>query len=156
MGVLECAVYIWIPSVLGWLFNLIAANAPGAFGIVYYLMPVVIVFGWYWVGTRYARRISNPAAAILAGNSIGILSLLVYLWQEYLAADKISWLQELSQYFSSSLVLVTTRIVVPFSPQVDGVIQVSNTVIQILGVVLMLLPFVGGFFRERQKINQKD
>ena len=70
--------------------------------------------------------------------------------------DRINLKSKLSQYFSSSLLLVTTRIVVPFSPQVDGVIQVSNTVIQILGVVLMLLPFVGGFFREKQKINQKN
>ncbi len=153
MGILECVVYLFVPTLLGWLFNLCAMYSGEAFGLVYYFMPVVILFGWFWAGKRFARRISNPVLGILAGNSIGILSLLVYLWQEYLTDAKINWLQQLSQYFSSSLMMLTTRIVSPFSQQVDGVTQISNTALQIVGFVLMLLPFIGGYFMEKQRMK---
>ena len=153
MGILECVVYLFIPTLLGWLFNLCAVYGGAAFGIVYYFMPVVILFGWFWVGKRYARRIANPVLGILAGNSIGILSLLVYLWQEYLAPEKINWLQQTAQYFSSSLMMLTTRALAPFSQQVNGVTQISNTALQFVGLFLMLLPFIGGYFREKQLIK---
>lgn len=151
MGILECVVYVFLPTLLGWLFNLCAMYGGAAFGLVYYLMPAVVLFGWFWVGKRFARRMKNPVLAVLAGNSIGFLSLAVYLWQEYLAAEKINWLQQLSQYFSSPLMLLNTRILMPFSAQVDGVAQISNTAIQVVGLILMLLPFIGGFFMEKQK-----
>ena len=43
----------------------------------------------------------------------------------------------------------------PFSAQVDGVTQISNTAIQIVGLILMLLPFIGGFFMEKQKMKME-
>lgn len=151
MAFLECFLYVFYPTLLGYIFNVIAEHAPSVFGIFYYASPLLLFFGWFWAGRRYYKHLKNPALAIVAGNSIGILSLLVYLWQEYLAIEKINWLQSLSQCFPVSVTLLSAPIVIKFSPEVDGVIQVSNTALQCIGFVLVVIVFVGGYFYERNR-----
>jgi hypothetical protein len=158
MGLLECAIYLIYPSLLGWLFNAVAVYFPAAFTFVYYLAPIFLFVGWFWAGKRYACRISNPVIGILIGNSIGILSIAVYLWQEYITTNKINWLQQAAQYFSASLTPLTVSVVAQFSPTVDGVTQVSNTALQLLGFILVVMAFIGGYFyqRNKTKLEQKE
>ena len=155
MKILECVLYLFYPLLLGWLYYLGAGNLPGnVFLICYYAAPVLLFLGWFWAGRRYARVFRNPVLAILSGNSLGILSPLLYLWQEYLTADKIGWLQKAAQYFTASLTPLTVQIVVPFSPVVDDVVQVSNTALQCVGLVLVALSFAGGYFYQKNKQAQ--
>ena len=151
MAVLECIAYLFYPTLLGILFNLSAEYLPSAFGLVYYLSPILLFAGWFWAGSRYARHVKNPVLAILAGNSVGILSLGVYLWLEYLSPERINWLQQLAQAFTAPLTLLTVGIVAQFSPEVDGVVQVSNTALQCIGLALAVLAFSGGYFYRRNQ-----
>ena len=93
----------------------------------------------------------NPVLAILGGNALGILSFLIYLWQEYGTAEKINALQAAAQKFTAPLTMISVRIVMRFSPVVDGVTQVSNTALQAVGLVLMVALFTLAYFSGRQR-----
>ncbi len=153
LGFLECAAYAIAPCLMGLLWQL----AAGVNGILAALVTFLTLGGWYWAGFRYSKRVKNPAAALLLGNSVGILSLGVYLWQEYGVAVKTMWLQSLSQKFSVPLTMITVRIVMRFSPVVDGVTQVSNTALQAVGLALMAILFAVAYFsaRQREKLLKK-
>lgn len=147
LGILECAAYAVMPCLLGMLWEL----AAGVNGLLAALVTFLTLGGWYWAGFRYSKRVKNPAAALLLGNSVGILSFAVYLWQEYGAAVKTMWLQALSQKFAAPLTMITVRIVMRFSPVVDGVTQVSNTALQAVGLALMAILFAVAYFSARQR-----
>ena len=150
LGLLECAAYALLPSLLGWLWEL----SVGVSGFLSTLITLLLLTVWYWAGWRYAVRIRNPIAALLAGNSIGLLSLGIYLWQEYGAAVKNVVLQGLSQKYGASLTMITVRIVMRFSPVVDGVTQVSNTALQIVAFLLLAALFAVGYFSHRKILEE--
>lgn len=150
LGFLECAAYALVPSLLGWLWEL----SVGVSGFLSTLITLLLLTAWYWAGWRYAVRIRNPIAALLAGNSIGLLSLGIYLWQEYGAAVKNVVLQGLSQKYGASLTMITVRIVMRFSPVVDGVTQVSNTALQIVAFLLLAALFAVGYFSHRKILKE--
>ncbi len=150
LGFLECAAYALVPSLLGWLWEL----SVGVSGFLSTLTTLLLLTVWYWAGWRYAVRIRNPIAALLAGNSIGLLSLGIYLWQEYGAAVKNVVLQGLSQKYGASLTMITVRIVMRFSPVVDGVTQVSNTALQIVAFLLLAALFAVGYFSHRKILKE--
>ncbi len=150
LGFLECAAYALVPSLLGWLWEL----SVGVSGFLSTLITLLLLTVWYWAGWRYAVRIRNPIAALLAGNSIGLLSLGIYLWQEYGAAVKNVVLQGLSQKYGASLTMITVRIVMRFSPVVDGVTQVSNTALQIVAFLLLAALFAVGYFSHRKILKE--
>ncbi len=150
LGLLECAAYALLPSLLGWLWEL----SVGVSGFLSTLITLLLLTVWYWAGWRYAVRIRNPIAALLAGNSIGLLSLGIYLWQEYGAAVKNVVLQGLSQKYGASLTMITVRIVMRFSPVVDGVTQVSNTALQIVAFLLLAALFAVGYFSHRKILKE--
>ena len=150
LGFLECAAYALVPSLLGWLWEL----SVGISGFLSTLITLLLLTVWYWAGWRYAVRIRNPIAAMLAGNSIGLLSLGFYLWQEYGAAVKNVVLQGLSQKYGASLTMITVRIVMRFSPVVDGVTQVSNTALQIVAFLLLAALFAVGYFSHRKILKE--
>ena len=155
IGVLECAGYALVPLLTGWLANLAYLSEIGPLiTLVHWLLPLVMLVFWFWVGMRYARRIKNPAAALLLAHSVGLAALGLYLWQEYGVdeGEKVMWVMRLIQDFTTPVIMLSARIVVPFCKTVDGVFQVPNTALQIVGLVLFILPFAGGYFRERQKI----
>ena len=150
LGLLECAAYALLPSLLGWLWEL----SVGVSSFLSTLITLLLLTVWYWAGWRYAVRIRNPIAALLAGNSIGLLSLGIYLWQEYGAAVKNVVLQGLSQKYGASLTMITVRIVMRFSPVVDGVTQVSNTALQIVAFLLLAALFAVGYFSHRKILKE--
>lgn len=150
LGFLECAAYALAPSLLGWLWEL----SVGVSGFLSTLVTLLLLAVWYWAGWRYAVRIRNPIAAMLAGNSIGLLSLGIYLWQEYGAVVKNVVLQGLSQKYGVSLTMITVRIVMRFSPVVDGVTQVSNTALQIVAFLLLAALFAVGYFSHRKILKE--
>lgn len=147
VGFLECAAYAVMPVLLGWLWGLCA----GFNGFLATILTFVVIGGWYWAGFRYAKRVKNPVLAILGGNALGILSFLIYLWQEYGTAKKINALQAAAQKFTAPLTMISVRIVMRFSPVVDGVTQVSNTALQAVGLVLMVALFTLAYFSGRQR-----
>ena len=67
------------------------------------------------------------------------------------------WLQALSPKFAAPLTRITVRIVMRFSPVVDGVTQVSNTAVQAVGLALMAILFAMAYFsaRQREKLLKK-
>ena len=150
LGFLECAAYALVPSLLGWLWEL----SVGVSGFLSTLTTLLLLTVWYWAGWRYAVRIRNPIAALLAGNSIGLLSLGIYLWQEYGAAVKNVVLQGLSQKYGASLTMITVRIGMRCSPVVDGVTQVSNTALQIVAFLLLAALFAVGYFSHRKILKE--
>ena len=153
IGILECAAYLLMPLLLGWLWELAAE----VHVLLAALVTLVTMGVWYLAGWRYSKRIANPAAAILLGNSAGLLSLAVYLWMEYGAAEKIVWIQAAAQKFAAPLTMISVRLVMRFSPVVDGVTQVSNTALQVVGLVLMAGLFTVGYLSGRQhaRLTQK-
>ena len=150
LGFLECAAYALMPVLLGWLWELSVSVS----GFLSTLITLLMLAAWYWAGWRYAVRVKNPFAALLAGNSLGLVSLGVYLWQEYGAAVKNVFLQSLSQKYGASMTMITVRIVMRFSPVVDGVTQVSNTALQVTAFVLLTGLFAAGYFFHRKVLQE--
>ena len=60
--------------------------------------------------------------------------------------QKRSCCRGLSQKYGASLTMITVRIVMRFSPVVDGVTQVSNTALQVAAFVLLAGSVCGRLF----------
>ena len=120
---------------------------------LFYVLPVVLLSFWFWVGGKFAQRNIKAFLAILIGNSIGIVSLLMYLWQFVLvsSANRSLYLAGFSQAFSGGLVSFTTRFAILFEPEKNVFGQTTEIATQALGLLFMLIVFTLGYYLKKRK-----
>ena len=136
-----------IPVIAGYILNL-TLMIPGIGTLLFYLIPAVIMIFWFYLGNLYSQTSWHFVPAMLIGNAVGILSLLLYVWEFLLHSDDTRnlFLAGLSQYFTASgPILLTARIAILFKPQINVIGQSSATAMQVIGVVLMIFIFAAGY-----------
>ena len=151
-----CFLFPLTPTLIGYIYNLILIpllSVPFLFSLVFYVLPFAMLFYWFWAGRKYAQAKGSALISILIGNSIGILSLLLYIWQFVLLSDQQRnlFLAGLSQYFSSPIVFLTMKVAVLFESQKYAIGSTTAVATQIIGLFVMLVVFAVGIFYEKRK-----
>lgn len=118
-------------------------------------MPFTVLLLWFWIGRKFVQTKIPAFYAIFIGNSVGILSLLLYIWQFGFLSDQQRniFLAGLSQHFSSTIIFLTAKIAVLFQPQKNVIDSTTFTSIQIIGLLVMILTFTAGFFYEKKRLD---
>lgn len=145
---------MFVPSLLGWLADLLLTAAPSAGQLILWGFTFFTLVVWYFAGAVFASEWKNPLLAIPAANGIGLLSLLLFLWQEYLTPEKNPAFQAVTQYFSGGITMLSLQLSSFFGKEVDGMLQVPMTAVQIVGFLLLAVIFSVGYLTARQKLLQ--
>lgn len=150
--------FAFVPTLIGYIYSIFIIkilSIPFLGSLIFYLLPFTVLLLWFWVGRKFVQTKTTAFCAILIGNSVGILSLLLYVWQFIILSDqqRIFFLAGLSQHFSSIVGLLTAKVAVFFEPQKGVVGLVIMTGIQVIGLIVMVLVFAAGFFYEKRKVR---
>ena len=144
-----------VPVVVGWLVNiLILVPVIGMAG--FYLLPLVTTVFWFFLGKQYARK-WKAVPAVLISHTVGVFSLLIYLWQFLLETDvtRNLTLAAFSQMFSASTPLyLIGRIAVLFESQPNYAGRASMVAMQIIGLVYMVIVFSVGMYLEKKRTKE--
>jgi hypothetical protein len=110
---------------------------------------------WFWVGGKFAKMKIKAFPSILIGNSIGIVSLIVYLWQFFIVSEvhRNLTLAGLSQAFSASTGMHIIRLAILIQPEKYAIDRTTVTIIQILGLILMIIIFTIGYYFNKRKVR---
>jgi hypothetical protein len=151
-------IFAFIPAIVGYLYNFFLIQLlkiPSLITFLFYILPILILSFWFWVGGKFAQRNVKVFPAILIGNSIGIVSLLLYLWQfVFVSSDSRSlYLAGFSQDFSAGLSFFTARFAILFEPEKNVIGQATAIGIQVLGLLFMLIVFTLGYYLKKRKLR---
>ncbi|MCB2290750.1 hypothetical protein LGK97_13470 [Clostridium sp. CS001] len=150
---LSVIIFMFIPTTIGYFYNILFTPTLASF--LFYILPIFMFFLWFWVGGKFAQMNIKVLPSILVGNSIGIVSLIVYLWQFGLVSEahRSLTLAGLSQMFSASTGMYIVRIAILIQPERNVVGHSTNTIIQILGLILMIIIFTIGYYFNKRKVR---
>ncbi len=141
-----------VPVIVGYLVNvLIMVPVIGMVG--FYLLPLLTTGFWFYLGKQYARR-WKPVPAVLIAHTVGICSLLVYLWQFLLETDETRslTLAGFSQMFSASTPLYLfggIARLVESQPNYAG--RATMVAMQVIALVYMTIVFCIGIYWEKKR-----
>lgn len=147
-----------VPVAVGYLVNLLLA-VPGIGGVCFWVLPLATTVFWFFLARGYARTSWNALSSVLLGNAVGILSLLVYLWQFVLETDatRNTGLAVASQLFSAAVpTYLFGRLIILFEPQSGYIGRTSMITMQVIAVVYMIAVFVCGYIWEKRKNRVDD
>lgn len=132
------------PAIVGYFYNNMIL-IPGLGVFLLKLFPIIMFIYWFIVGKRLAFLSKNMYKDIMLSHSVGLISLVIYLWQFLLVDDehRNRLLAGFSQMFSSSISPYMAKIVILFSGNNIG--QGTLTAMQILGLLCMFLVFSIGY-----------
>ena len=140
------------PVIVGYLVNiLIMVPVIGTAG--FFLLPLLTTVFWFYLGKQYARR-WKPVPAVLIAHTVGICSLLVYLWQFLLETDETRSLTfaAFSQMFSASTPLyLFGRIAILFESQPNYAGRATMVAMQVIALVYMTIVFCIGIYWEKKR-----
>lgn len=135
--------YTWIvlaPLVGGWLFNFLMFQLPFS-GILIWTVNLGFILFWFWAGRQFSQLTTRKVYGFLFGNSLWLLSFLLYIWQ-FVLLDETSrnmMLAGLSQYYMLFMIIIGTQIHMAYST------VISSTEIVIISYMLMFVVFSVGF-----------
>ena len=145
----------FVPVVVGWLVNiLIMVPVIGMVG--FYLLPLLTTVFWFFLGKRYARK-WKAVPAVLIAHTVGICSLLIYLWQFLLETDvtRNLTLAAFSQMFSAATPLyLFGRLAMLFESQPNYAGRASMVAMQGIGLVYMVIVFSVGLYLEKRRTKE--
>lgn len=132
-----------------YILGLILIVIPGIYGylahqsmIPFYPLIAQIVFFvyWLWVGYVIGRFSKNSMKGMLLGNSIWVISLVIFIWQFILTDDvgRLGSVAAIPQYYILPFVWLASKMAALLT-MIDG-----STII-ILTFICMLIVFVLGF-----------
>lgn len=130
-------IWIFIPFIYGYLSSIFLIA----------LSPLLnqIIFGllWFWVGMKYANLYANRVKGFLIGNSIWLVSFLLYIWQFVILNDENRnlFLAGLSQHYVLSYLWSGREVYLLF---IDTRTFYTTPII-IISFLIMLLVFSLGF-----------
>lgn len=140
-----------VPVLVGIMVNYTLA-IPVIGSLLFTLLPMLTTVFWVFLGWQYARAGWKVLPAALTANSLGILSLAVYLWQFFGFTDETRnlALAGASQMFSAATPSwLLGRIAILFESQPNYVGRAAMMGLQVLALVYMLLIFIGGYAAEK-------
>lgn len=128
-------IWILIPFIYGFLSNTFALIIPPL------LSQMIFAVFWFWVGLSLSNWSGNKMKDFILGNSIWLLSFLLYIWQFVLLNDESRnmFLALISQYYMLPFIWSGTTLSLSFSDVLDG------TSITIISYLAMLFVFTLGF-----------
>ena len=135
--------WIIIPFVYGFLSNTFMLIAPPL------LSQLIFAVFWFWIGMKFSYLIGNNVKSFFIGNSIWLLSFLVYLWQFALLDDESRnmFIAVISQYYMLSFIWSGTILSLLFTDILHG------TTITIISYLVMLFVFTIGFIVGKIKVQ---
>lgn len=140
-----------VPVLVGIVVNYTLA-IPLIGSALFTLLPLLTTAFWVFLGWQYARTGWKALPAVLTANSLGILSLAVYLWQffGYTDENRNLALAGASQMFSAATpTWFLGRFAILFESQPNYVGRAAMMGLQIVALVYMLLVFLCGFAAEK-------
>ena len=141
-----------VPVIVGYLVNvLIMVPVIGMAG--FYLLPLLTTAFWFYLGKQFARK-WKPVPAVLIAHTVGICSLLVYLWQFLLETDETRslTLAGFSQMFSASTPLyLFGRIARLVERQPNYAGRATMVAMQVIALVYMTVVFCIGIYWEKKR-----
>ena len=154
-------VYIFVPFIIAYLNNyIILALLQTGISILYYLYIYGLLFGmvsfWFWVGRKFAQRNYKLYTAILLGNSMGIISLALYIWQFMMlpGESRSLFFASISQMFSNALYVITAKVGMLFEPKRNYYGIATVNAMQIIGFICLVLIFAIGYSYEKNKARK--
>ena len=153
--ILLTIVPIILNYVIGYSFVILR---PSLGNLVYYFAPWLLLIFWFYAGKKYAEAEWKFIKSLFISHSIGILSLMLYLYQTYLLNDNTRnfFILGFSRAFTSLTYLFTARIAILFEAEKNIMTQTSTTAMQILGLILMATVFTCGYLSNTRKEKQID
>ena len=135
-------VWIIIPFVYGFVSNAFLLTMPP------FLSQLVFAVFWFWVGMKFSCLSGNKVKSFFIGNSIWLLSFLLYLWQFALLDDESRnmFIAGISQYYMLPFIWSGTILTLSFTDIIHG------TTITIISYLSMLLVFTIGFIVGKIKV----
>lgn len=126
---------ILIPLIYGFVSNTFMLIIPSI------LSQLVFAVFWFWVGIKFSCISGNKVKGFFIGNSVWLLSFLLYLWQFVLLDDESRnlLLALISQYYILPFIWSGTKLSLLFTDVIHG------TTITIIAFLSMLLVFTVGF-----------
>ena len=135
-------VWITIPFIYGFVSNTFLLIIPPL------LSQLVFAAFWFWVGMKFSCLRGNKVKNFFIGNSIWLLSFLLYLWQFTFLDDESRniFLAGISQYYMLPFIWSGVQLSFLFTDILHG------TTITIISYLTMLLVFTIGFIIGKIKV----
>lgn len=129
------------PFLLGWLFNIIIYVMPFFGATSMWILNLGFVLLWFWGGRQFAKLSMKKIYSYLLGNTLWLISFLVYVWQFVLLdeASRNFAIASLSQYYMLFTIIIGTQIQLMYSS------VINSTEIVIISYLVMLFVFTLGF-----------
>ncbi|MDQ0300322.1 putative neutral ceramidase superfamily lipid hydrolase [Salibacterium salarium] len=136
----KALIWILVPLVYGFLVSKFMIITP-------LLSQIVFGLFWFWVGMTLANLKMSNVKSFLFGNSIWIVSILLFVWQFLLLDDsnRNMLIAAISQYYMSSFIWFGSQLSLAFSNVLNG------TTITLLAYFGMFLVFSFGFITGKIK-----
>lgn len=148
----------FVPILAGYLINsTVLVPVLGIFML--YVVPLLVLVFWFFLGSMYSKTSWNAAVSILIGSATGVLSLALYLWQFLLESDETRnmFLAALSQmYCASTPTYLTVKLAILFETQPNYIGSATSTAMQVITVILMAAIFTAGYFWGRKHRMKED
>lgn len=150
-------ILIIIPFVFGYLTDLIFL-IPGVGTLNYHLMPFVLLIYWFWVGIQFSKSSLRIVYALIYGNVLCVLTLLLYYWQFILLGDdkRSMFLASISQMYVSPLSPITARFGIMLEKLPNVLTQTSITAMHTIGTILLIITFLAGFIFDKIKHSRLE
>ncbi|PWM63251.1 MAG: hypothetical protein DBX91_00880 [Subdoligranulum variabile] len=142
----------FVPVAVGALVNVTLA-LPGIGSVLFVVLPLLTTVFWAWLGARYGKSAWKPLPALLIGNAVGIVSLLVYLWQYLLvpaAAQNLALVTAAQLFLDAAPLYLLGHLAVLFEAQPQTVGTASMVAMHVLSFVYMAVVFGLGFLWGRK------
>lgn len=148
---------IFVPTIIGYIYNMLL-RIPILGMLLFYISPLLMIVFWFKVGGKFGELDKNIFFSVLVGNSLGIVSLLIYFWQFLLLSEERRnlLLAGFSQMFSTGVVMLTAPIAILFEPDKNNIGRTTGTAMQVLGLVLMILVFTMGYLWKKISDKYKE
>lgn len=116
-----------------------------------WIFTIAFIIFWFWGGKVFARTNCNKAKSFLIGNSLWLISFLLYLWQIASGAggSKNFTIEWISQLYIEGMLYMAEIIVAMFTE----IHTVDSYIISIVSYIFMFIIFSIGFIYEFLKEN---
>lgn len=142
----------FIPIIIGYIINW-TIMIPYIGMPMFYVLPLIVLGFWFWLGSKYAKTDWKPIISILIGSATGLISLIIYLWQFIFISGEARniLLAAFSQMYSAAVpTYLFSRIATMFETQSNQAGIITMVTIQVMAVLLMMIVFTIGYFKGKK------
>ena len=144
------------PVLVGYLINwLILVPVIGM--PIFYIAPLLMLVFWFYLGGKYADSTWKAIPSILIAHAVGIVSVLLYIWQFIFETDETRnmAIAVFSQMFSAATpIYLFWGIARLFESQPNYAGRATMMAMQVIAVVVMILVFTFGYIWQKRKAKK--